>query len=109
MWREGCLSVPEFYDEVERPKGASECHLALSAASRRISELEETVGLVRAAQDNRVRACRLNGFQVLSKQFQSFPVICFIAVVRAITQANDPKAAVKHLQELMRAYGSQGN
>jgi molybdate transport repressor ModE-like protein len=26
-------------------KGASECHLALSAASRRISELEETVGL----------------------------------------------------------------
>ena len=26
-----------------------------------------------------------------------------IAVVRAITQANDPKAAVKHLQELMRA------
>jgi len=27
-------------------KGASECHLALSAASRRISELEETVGLM---------------------------------------------------------------
>jgi thiamine-phosphate pyrophosphorylase len=26
-----------------------------------------------------------------------------IAVVRVITQANDPKAAVKHLQELMRA------
>ena len=27
-------------------KGAQECHLALSAASRRISELEETVGLI---------------------------------------------------------------
>ena len=26
-----------------------------------------------------------------------------VAVVRAITQAKNPKAAVKHLQELMRA------